>query len=57
MADIKFAIDLGGTARTPEDVQSLYNLDLQFAEIPVTDPDEFRYLLYRLFEPRLPYQF
>ena len=45
MADIKFAIDLGGTARTPEDVQSLYNLDLQFAEIPVTDPDEFLRLI------------
>ena len=34
-------IDLGGTARSPEDVTSLYDLGLQFAEIPITNPSKF----------------
>jgi sugar phosphate isomerase/epimerase len=34
-------IDLGGTARSPEDVLSLYDLGLQFAEIPITNPSTF----------------
>jgi sugar phosphate isomerase/epimerase len=34
-------IDLGGTARSPEDVTSLYDLGLQFAEIPITVPSKF----------------
>ncbi|MDB9823115.1 sugar phosphate isomerase/epimerase [Deltaproteobacteria bacterium] len=34
-------IDLGGTARTPQDVRYLHNLGLQFAEIPVSNPREF----------------
>jgi len=29
---------LGGTARSPQDVQDLYELGLQFAEIPILDP-------------------
>jgi sugar phosphate isomerase/epimerase len=34
-------IDLGGTARNPEDVASLHDLGLQFAEIPITNPSTF----------------
>jgi sugar phosphate isomerase/epimerase len=34
-------IDLGGTARSPEDVTSLYDLGLQFAEIPISNPPKF----------------
>ncbi len=34
-------IDLGGTARSPEDVASLYDLGLQFAEIPISNPSKF----------------
>ncbi len=34
-------IHLGGTARSPEDVNALHELGLQFAEIPITDPDKF----------------
>lgn len=34
-------IDLGGTARSPEDVASLYDLGLQFAEIPINNPSKF----------------
>ena len=34
-------IDLGGTARSPEDVTSLYDLGLRFAEIAITDPTKF----------------
>lgn len=34
-------IELGGTARSPEDVTSLYDLGLQFAEIPITNPSKF----------------
>ena len=34
-------IDLGGTARSPEDVTSLYDLGLAFAEIPIANPSKF----------------
>jgi sugar phosphate isomerase/epimerase len=34
-------IHLGGTARNPEDVTSLYDLGLQFAEIPIANPSKF----------------
>ena len=34
-------IDLGGTARSPEDVASLYDLGLRFAEIPIGNPSKF----------------
>lgn len=37
----KDKIQLGGTARSPEDVESLHELGLQFAEIPITDPEKF----------------
>jgi sugar phosphate isomerase/epimerase len=37
-------IHLGGTARNPGDVQRLYDLGLQFAEISITDPGEFSHL-------------
>ena len=36
----KDSIHLGGTARSPEDVRALHKLGLQFAEIPMTDPDK-----------------
>lgn len=38
-------IHLGGTARSAEDVKSLYNLGLQFAEIPINNPQKFSNLL------------
>jgi len=41
MTNDKNAIHLGGTARSPGDVERIYDLGLQFAEIPVPDPDEF----------------
>jgi len=34
-------IDLGGTARSPEDVASLHDLGLAFAEIPIANPSKF----------------
>jgi len=34
-------IALGGTARSPEDVTILYDLGLQFAEIPINHPSKF----------------
>ena len=34
-------IHLGGTARTLEDVLDFHKMGLQFAEIPITDPDNF----------------
>jgi len=37
----KNKVQLGGTARSPEDVESLHGLGLQFAEIPITDPKKF----------------
>jgi sugar phosphate isomerase/epimerase len=39
------SIHLGGTARSAEDVKSLHNLGLQFAEIPITNPQRFSNLL------------
>jgi sugar phosphate isomerase/epimerase len=38
-------IHLGGTARSPDHVQRLYHLGLQFAEISITDPVEFSHLI------------
>lgn len=35
-------VSLGGTARSPEDVEKLGNLGLQFAEIPITDPQKIK---------------
>ena len=37
----KDLIHLGGTARSPEDVITFHEMGLQFAEIPITDPDTF----------------
>jgi len=34
-------VHLGGTARTPDDVITLHRMGLQFAEIPITDPEPF----------------
>ncbi len=34
-------IDLGGTARSPEDVTSLFDMGLRFAEIPISNPAKF----------------
>jgi sugar phosphate isomerase/epimerase len=34
-------IDLGGTARSPQDVTALHELGLQFAEIPIADASKF----------------
>jgi sugar phosphate isomerase/epimerase len=39
------SIHLGGTARRTEDVKRLHDLGLQFAEIPITDPQKFYNLL------------
>jgi sugar phosphate isomerase/epimerase len=41
MTKDKKSIHLGGTARSPEDVTALDELGLQFAEIPIADPDKF----------------
>ncbi len=41
----KPSIHLGGTARSTEDVKRLHNLGLQFAEIPITNPQKFSNLL------------
>lgn len=35
-------IHLGGTARNPEDVEKLEDLGLQFAEIPIVNPQKFK---------------
>jgi sugar phosphate isomerase/epimerase len=52
-------IDLGGTARSPEDVASLYDLGLQFAEIPITDPSKFMPLvpLYESLQKKLGFYY
>ena len=34
-------IHLGGTARSPADVRALHRMGLQFAEIPIVDPEQF----------------
>ncbi len=44
MTNEKKAIHLGGTARSPEDVMSLHEIGLQFAEIPIVDTGKFRAL-------------
>lgn len=41
MINDKDSIHLGGTARSPEDVQRLHRIGLQFAEIPITNPGKF----------------
>jgi sugar phosphate isomerase/epimerase len=33
------SIQVGGTARSPEDAMELHRMGLQFAEIPITDPE------------------
>ena len=38
-------ISLGGTARSPQDIELLHTLGLEFAEIPVTDPEEITRLI------------
>ena len=45
MVDLGKTIHLGGTARSPEDVASLYDLGLQFAEIPILNPSKFMPLI------------
>ena len=37
----KAKIQFGGTAHTPEDVELLHGSGLQFAEIPIADPEKF----------------
>lgn len=48
-------LHLGGTARSTEDIRRLHALGLQFAEIPITDPEKFRDLVktYRDLQERL----
>jgi sugar phosphate isomerase/epimerase len=41
MVRISHRIDLGGTARNPDDVITLHELGLQFAEIPIHRPSTF----------------
>ena len=41
MTSDKSTIHLGGTARSPKDVKRLHKLGLQFAEIPITNPQKF----------------
>ena len=43
-SDLNRKIHLGGTARSPDDVISLHKLGLQFAEITITNPADFRLL-------------
>ncbi|MFZ0931127.1 MAG: sugar phosphate isomerase/epimerase [Syntrophobacteraceae bacterium] len=44
LSDVSRRIRLGGTARSPDDVISLYKLGLEFAEIPITEPANFHLL-------------
>jgi len=55
MVDLGKIIRLGGTARSPEDVTSLYDLGLQFAEIPINHPSKFLSLvpIYRSLREKL----
>jgi sugar phosphate isomerase/epimerase len=39
------SVHLGGTARSAEDVKHLHKLGLQFAEIPITNPQKFSNLV------------
>ncbi len=45
MTNDRDRINLGGTARSPNDVKCLYDLGLQFAEIAITNPGEFSDLI------------
>ena len=51
--NIKNNIHLGGTARSPEDVQALRALGLQFAELPLTDRFSHELEAYRELKDRL----
>ena len=44
LSDLSRRIHLGGTARGPDDVISLYKLGLQFAEITIAEPADFHLL-------------
>ena len=44
LSDFSGRIRLGGTARSPDDVISLYKLGLEFAEISITEPTNFHLL-------------
>ncbi len=44
LSDLSRTIHLGGTARRPDDVISLYELGLQYAEITITEPAKFQLL-------------
>ena len=52
-SSIKNNIHLGGTARSPEDVQALHALGLQFAELPLTDRLSNELDVYRELKDRL----
>lgn len=51
----KDKIHLGGTARSPDDVVALHELGLEFAEVPITNPDRFLSVIreYALLKERL----
>jgi len=59
MVDLGKIIRLGGTARSPEDVTSLYDLGLQFAEIPINHPSKFLPLvpIYRSLRQKLGFDY
>jgi sugar phosphate isomerase/epimerase len=38
---VRNRIHLGGTARSPADVSALHRMGLEFAEIPIADPEQF----------------
>ncbi|MDY7039206.1 MAG: sugar phosphate isomerase/epimerase [Thermodesulfobacteriota bacterium] len=40
-----YDVQLGGTARSVEDVEKIHSLGLQFVEIPITDPEKFSSLV------------
>jgi sugar phosphate isomerase/epimerase len=51
LSELGRTIHLGGTARSPDDVISLYELGLEFAEITITEPANF-YLLQNEYRAR-----
>ena len=51
LSELSRTIHLGGTARSPDDVISLYELGLQFAEITIAEPANF-YLLQNEYRAR-----
>jgi len=53
MRQNKHNIHLGGTARSPEDVQALHTMGLQFAELPLTDRFSEGVDVYRELKDRL----